>query len=363
MGNDDVKKYTFDEDARSEGVSLKCLSCGSPLEFNPETQRFVCLACESSFSREQLGERLDALSDEDDSEKQYYDENIKEYNCPSCGAVILADEHTTTDFCVYCRNPIIMKGRVSGQLKPNLIIPFKINKQEAKEILKQNLQGYGFMPSDFFSESNLDKVSGIYYPFWESDIDTNCTMTASATKVTTWSAGDRRFTKTSYYDVFRNGDIHFEDISVNALKSADKTLIEGVLPYPIEEHIPFDISYLTGFYAKKNDLEFKDVKSEINLKMQDYSSRILQNTIKGYSTYKVKEHDVRVKKQNKDYTLLPIWILSYKYNNKVYTFAVNGSTGKMFGDIPISKRKLTLSFFSIFLVLMLLLIILGGLFL
>jgi len=360
---EDVKKYTFNEDAKAEGVSLKCLNCGSPLEFNPETQLFVCSTCQSEFSREKLGRNLDDLNDDDEEQREFYDENIKEYHCPSCGAEILSDENTTTDFCVYCRNPVVFKGRVNGELKPDLIIPFKITKEEAKQILKEHLLCYGFIPDDFFEEANLDNVSGVYYPFWEADVDTNCTITATATKVDTWRAGDRRYTKTSYYDVYRNGDIHFEDLSVNALKSADKTLVEGVLPYPIKEHIPFDIAYLTGFHAKKNDLEFKDVRPEINLKMKDFSYKILRDSIGSYNSIKINSHNIRVKNQKKDYTLLPIWILSYKYNDKMYTFAVNGSTGKMFGDIPLSKSKLGWSFVSILFAIFLFATLLGGLFL
>ena len=196
-------KYTFDDDARAEGVSLKCLSCGSPLEFNPETQMFVCPACESEFTREKLGRNLDDLND-DEKQIEYYDESIKEYHCPSCGAEILSDENTTTDICVYCQNPVVFKGRVNGQLKPDLIIPFKITKEEAKQILYEHLMCYGFIPNDFFEEANLDHVSGIYYPFWESDVDTNCSLTATATKVETWRAGDRRYTKTSRKFSYRN---------------------------------------------------------------------------------------------------------------------------------------------------------------
>lgn len=351
---ENVKKYTF-EDENNEGVSLKCLHCGSPLVFDPDKQLFNCEVCKSEFKREEL--KIEAATKQDEE----FDAQIKEYDCPSCGAEIVTDNNTTTEFCAYCGNPVILRGRVNGVLRPDLIIPFKISKKKAMSIIVKELKKYSFIPNSFFKESNLEKISGIYYPFWESDIDAYCKIQARCTKVSTWTTGDKRYTKTSYYDVYRDGDIHFEDISVNALRSVDKTLVEGVLPYPIADHIPFDIVYLSGFYAKKNDLLYDEVKPEVDAKLNKYSKTVLLNTISSsYSTTNVVHSDVDVKKLHKDYTLLPIWILNYKYGSKDYTFAINGVTGKVFGDIPISKVKLFFLSFGICAAIFLLVLLLGG---
>ena len=270
---EEIKNNNFEFD-NSEGVSLKCLSCGSSLIFDPETQLFSCDVCHSSFTKDDL--KIEALSDND----QTYDETFTEYDCPSCGAEILTDETTSTEFCAYCGNPVVLKGRINGQLKPNLIIPFKIDKDKAKEILVNELRTYSYIPNSFFNEANLDKITGIYYPFWEADLDIDCKLYAECTKVDTWVNGDKRFTRTSYYNVRRDGDIHFDDITINALKSADKSLVEGILPYPIKDHIPFNIAYLSGFYAKKNDLTFNDVKGEINQKVGNYSYDLIKENIR-----------------------------------------------------------------------------------
>lgn len=354
---DDVSQYMFNEEFRSEGTSLKCPSCGSPLMFDPNTQKFSCEVCGSAFSKEEVEDKTLVLNQED----EVFDEVVKEYSCPSCGAEIMTDETTTTEFCAYCGNPVILKGRVNGEIKPNLIIPFSISKEEAKKLIFKHLKRYGFVPNSFHEEANLDKIQGIYYPFWESDIDTDSSLTAECTKTTTWTSGDKRYTKTSYYNVYRKGDIHFEDISVIALKSADKKLVEGVLPFPIKDHIKFDMAYLTGFYAKKFDLTYDEVRAEVKHKLNEYSERVLQNTISGYGSVKVKSHNNHVKNIRKDYTFLPVWILNYKYGEKNYTFAINGVTGKLFGDLPISKWKLTFAFFGFLIGLFILIAFLGGL--
>ena len=186
-------------------------------------------------------------------------------------------------------------------------------------------------------------------------------MSAECTKTTTWTSGDRRYTKTSYYNVHRRGNIHFEDISVIALKGADKKLVEGILPFPIKNHIKFDMSYLTGFYAKKYDLKYDDVRGEVKSKLNNYSLSILKETIHGHGTVRVTNHNNFVSNIRKDYTFLPVWILNYKHNNKNYTFAINGVTGKLFGDLPISKTKLTFAFFGFLFGLFILIAFLGGL--
>lgn len=351
---EDVSKYTFNEEFRAQGASYKCPSCGSPLMFNPETKGFDCDVCGSKFSKEEVESKTLP------KEEEYFDDVVKEYSCPSCGAEIIADDTTTTEYCAYCNNPVILKGRVSGQIKPNLIIPFAITKDKAKEIMKSFMKKYGFVPNDFFKESTLNKIQGVYYPFWESDIDTVASLSAECTQIRTWRSGDRRYTKTSYYNVQRNGNIHFEDISVLALKGADKPLVEGILPFPIKDHIKFDMAYLTGFYAKKFDLTYDDIKAEVRDKLNVFSQDILKSTISGYDTTTIRNFNNNVMNLNKDYTLLPVWILSYKHNNKNYTFAINGATGKVFGEIPISKTKLFFTFCGFLLGIFILLAFLGG---
>lgn len=320
----------------SHGASLSCPACGAPLTFNPSTGRFHCEFCLSTFDKKEIERTTPA-------ETETIAEALNEYSCPSCGATVVADLNTTADFCAYCGNPVILKGRISGEIKPNLIIPFKVSKLQAQDALKNFLKKKKFVPRSFFDQANLDKVTGVYHPFWEMDADTDSSINATATTTNVWVSGNKRYTKTNFFSVYRRGEIHFEDISVNALKDADKQLLEGVLPYPIKEHKPFAMEYLSGFLAKKYDLERKDVEGEARGKMYEYAGQILKDTIHGYDTVKIDKQSVVVNHATWDYTLLPIWVLAYRHHDKVYTFAVNGVTGKVFGEIPLSKLKLWLT--------------------
>jgi DNA-directed RNA polymerase subunit RPC12/RpoP len=320
----------------SSGASLICPACGAPLKFDPATQQFHCEFCLSKFSKKEIERPTPADVDT-------IDEALNEYNCPSCGATIVADLNTTADFCAFCGNPVILKGRVSGEIKPNLIIPFSVTKVQAQNILRDFLKKKKFVPASFFSQANLDKVTGVYHPFWELDADTDSSVNVTATTSSHWRSGNKEYTKTNYFNVFRSGEIHMEDISVHALKDADKQLLEGVLPYPIQSHQPFSMEYLSGFYAKKYDLSRKDVEGEARAKMYNYAGKILTDTITGYDSVHIDRQSVVVTHASWDYTLLPIWVLAYRYGGKVYNFAVNGVTGKVFGEIPLSKPKLWLT--------------------
>ena len=335
-------QQTQDMDLR-DASSLICPNCGAPIAYNADEGMFCCEYCLSKFSYQQMQtakQEMDAAHREDEA----YDEQLREYSCPSCGASILADQNTVAQFCAYCGNPVILKGRVSGQLKPRKIIPFAIGKDKAIEILKAYLAKKHFVPNDFRRDSTLEKITGIYHPFWMTDADTDCAIDASATRVSVWVTGNKEYTRTDFYHVWRRADIHFEDIATNALQSADKALVEGVLPFPIEAHRDFDMSYLSGFFAKRNDLSREDVKGEVSKRMREYAQTLLKQSIRGYDTVKVERNAVIVGNSNWDYTLLPIWVLNYRYHHQTYTFAINGYTGKLFGTLPLSRPKLGITF-------------------
>lgn len=344
----------------SEATSLLCPNCGAPITYDPDKGMFCCEYCRGEFSHQQMEEHRLAM-EASKAEDEAFDEQLQEYSCPSCGASILTDQTTVAQFCAYCGNPVILKGRVTGQLKPNKIIPFAIGKDKAIEMLRAHLAKRKFVPNDFKSDSTLDKIAGIYHPFWMTDADTDSVLDAEATRVSVRVSGNKRYTRTDYFHVWRRADIHFEDIATNALESADKTLMEGVLPYPIDAHRDFDMNYLSGFFAKRNDLSREDVKAEVHARMRRYAEQLLSSTIQGYDSVKVERTAVIVGNTNWDYTLLPIWVLNYRYHGKTYTFAINGYTGKMFGDLPISRPKLGITFGVVAAAIGALFSVLGGL--
>ena len=124
-------------------VTYKCPNCDAGLLFDPEKQKFVCEFCISEFTEEELGNTEAAKRAEAEAEEDAkFSEETNEYNCPSCGAEIITDINTVADTCYYCHNPIVLKGKVSGHMKPSKIIPFKFDKDEAKNIFLNFFEFY-----------------------------------------------------------------------------------------------------------------------------------------------------------------------------------------------------------------------------
>jgi hypothetical protein len=256
---------------------------------------------------------------------------------------VVAEESTIADFCLYCHNPVVALGRISGQMRPNRIIPFKYDKAEAEKRFLKFAKKKWFVPGSFFAASQVEKIKGIYYPFWVTDADTDSSISAHATRLRVWRRGNVEYTETSNFKIHRRGDIHFEDITTSAFSEADKKMLEGILPYPSEALQEFSMPYLSGFLAKKRDIERAELTDEVRRRMDNYTQQLLRGTVHGYNTVSVQDTQVNVLKSHWEYSLMPIWMLTYKgQNGKSYTYAMNGYTGKVYGELPVSLPKLGL---------------------
>ncbi len=331
------------------GVTYKCPNCDAGLIFDASKQRFVCEFCISDFSEDEIfttesHERAERAAREN---AEFCDE-LNEYNCPNCGAEVIADKSTVVHYCYYCHNSIVLSDRVSGVMKPTKIIPFKFDKAEATNIFLRYAGKKKFLPRDYLSSDNIDKISGIYYPFWVVDADTDGSLNTIAHKVRTWRMGNYRYTETSNFSVKREGAIHFEDISASAIKEEDKAMLEGILPYPLDAYSDFSMPYLLGYSAKKRNIERDDLSIEVRDRMHGYATTLLSRTVGNYTSVDAPAVGINIKSSHWEYALLPIWILTYKKETKrktkYYTYAMNGHTGKIYGELPVSIPKLALLF-------------------
>ncbi len=330
-------------------VTYKCPNCDAGLIFDPEKGKFVCEFCISDFTEDDLREKgAFDRTEQAEREQAEFSEHIKEYCCPSCGAEVIADENTVAGTCFYCHNPIVLSDKVSGNLKPSKIIPFAFDKEEAKARFLRFAKRKKFVPKSYAAPENAENISGVYYPFWVTDADTEADFDARGTKVRTWRMGNYRYTETSHYNIMRSGDIHFEDITTSAITEEDKAMLEGILPYPSDVHRDFSMPYLQGFVAKKRNIEREALSGEVRERMHGYASSLLQGTVHGYATVTDELTGIRISKSHWEYTLMPVWILNYKHKGKNYTYAMNGHTGKVYGELPISFPKLGILFGSLF---------------
>ncbi|MDY3917911.1 MAG: TFIIB-type zinc ribbon-containing protein [Candidatus Limivivens sp.] len=354
-------------------VSYKCPNCGGELRFDPVSQKYKCEYCLSYFDdvpeeeakRQEeytgAGEGTDSGSDRgaemgresgDAAETGGGDGaaggEAVVYTCPSCGAEIVTDATTAATFCYYCHNPVVLEGRLSGEYLPDRVIPFKLDKKKATEAFLSFVKKKKFVPGAFFNERQIEKLTGVYYPYWICDTKGNGELQGTATRVRVWQAGDMEYTETKTYLVKRAGAMELKELPKNALKKADRQLCEGVWPYDLGSSVPFEMGYLSGFQAEKRDLDRADLEEEVQADVQEYGKRLMRESVNSYDTFHVEKTQIQTEDQKWNYMLLPVWVLTYRDKaGKQYYYAMNGQNGEFGGVLPIDRGKLAALFFGV----------------
>ncbi len=360
---------------------FKCPRCGGQLEFDAASQQMKCPFCDSVFDPETLRRESDAhTSGTPDFSKepadaqwsgagQSWDEAddsaVQTYICKACGGEILSEATTAATSCPFCGNPVVLAGRVSGTLKPDYVIPFKMTKQQAMEQLKKFVGGKRFTPRFFAQENRLQEIKGVYVPFWLFDSDVSAAMQFDASNVRHWSDRDYDYTETSKYDVYRSGTMRFENIPVDGSKKMPDDLMDSLEPFFFDEAVDFQTAYLSGFLADKYDVSMEDSLPRANDRTKNSAKAALRGSVTGYATVTPKQEHVQIIPGKAKYALFPVWLLNTKYQGKTYTFAMNGQTGRFIGNLPVSKGKLGALFSAVTVgvgAVVFLLGLLGGLF-
>ena len=330
-------------------MNYTCPSCGAPLTFNPDTQRFGCEYCLSEFSPEKIQqmyaekeakENTAERAEERAQGKNEPEEEAVVYTCPSCGAEVVTTASTAATTCFYCHNPVVLGGRLSGEFRPDRVVPFAISKEKAVEIFMSFIKRKKFLPNDFASEKQIQNMTGIYFPYWYIDTQQDSHMTAIGTKVRSWRSGNKRYTETKTYRVVRGGDVIINNVFERALKSTDRDMLQCVHPFDLSKAEKFSMSYLSGFQAEKRDIEKRDIQQMVDAKIDEYCKEVLKSTAPGYSSIRVESYRDRTDIEKWSYSLLPVWVLTYKYKGKIFPYAINGQTGKTYGSLPASTGKL-----------------------
>ncbi|MGI6613483.1 MAG: hypothetical protein GX839_03990 [Fastidiosipila sp.] len=340
-------------------MEYKCPNCAGPLTYEPGTRDMVCPYCNSVVSIESL-EAMDAILEEaEESESQDWSyagnawqqgeqEGMAVYACNSCGGEIIGDESLGATACPFCGNRIVISSKFAGSLRPDLVVPFKLTKEEAKKALERHYLGKRLLPKVFRDKNHLDEVKGVYVPFWLFDAETGVKADYEASKTKRWSDSHFYYTETSHYHVHREGSMVFDQVPVDGSQAIDDTLMESLEPYDLKEAVDFQTAYLAGYFANKYDVAAESCFPRADERIQRSAKQAFRNTVRGYQTVNPKREEVSLTGSRVTYALLPVYLLSTSWENRNYLFAMNGQTGKLVGDLPLDKRAYRSWFFKIF---------------
>ena len=339
----------------------KCPNCGGSLEYNAETHILHCDYCLSDFTVEELEELNNKNKEQEQSAEENFDEHARMYSCPNCGAEIITDDTTTATFCYYCHSPVILSEKLKGSMKPDYVIPFKINREEAEKRFFEWMSSKKFLPKAFIDKKAVEKMCGVYYPYWMTDCTVDGRYTATGKNLRVWVVGDIEYTETKVYDIVREGRITFDNIKNFAMDNERAKLATGVQPFKDEDMEKFSMAYLSGFMAENRDIETEKMSETVKSQVNTYAGRLLENTVGGYNMLSNKSTSIKPVDMKWEYVLLPVWVVTYVAKDKVYYFALNGQTGKTVGQIPIDNKKLFLFGLALFAVFFAVIMLIGGL--
>ena len=317
--------------------TYKCPSCGNALKFEPNSATFACEFCGSTFDKEHLDRQDDkaAMQEKAKGEEQYL------YSCPSCGAELVTSDTTAATMCYYCHNPVVIMGRLQEEFRPDALLPFAYDKQSAKDRFFGWIRKKKYVPQEFISEESVQRLSGVYYPYWLADYEASASFTGEGQIVSHTSTAKHNITTTKYYSVSRDGDISFRNIQRSALQKADRKLSDGVHPFELNELVDFAPSFLSGFMAEKRDVAKEAIRSSVEAELTGYAQPLITSgtpysSLVGSTTMKLKGNRYR-------YALLPTWVMTYRGDEgKMYYYIMNGQTGQVCGVLPVDKKKLLL---------------------
>ncbi len=349
-------------------VNYQCPSCTGPLHFDSATGKLACDFCGSvfevaeiealyaqkeeqastTFQKEEAKKEEQAaqVSDVPEGEWGYSGDadwgadgaGMKAYICPSCAAELICDATTAATSCPYCGNPTIVPGQFAGTFKPDFVLPFKLKKEDAVRALKKHYEGKPLLPKAFSEENHVQEIKGVYVPFWLFNGEVDIDMDMDASSDNSYEQFNERITETKHYRLHREGTVAFERIPADGSSKMPDDYMDSIEPFDYGDLKPFSVAYLPGFLAEKYDVPVEECAARADERARNTARQAVINSAGFVNATPVRE-EMDLRRGKVDYALLPVWMLSTRYEGKNYLFAMNGQTGKMVGDLPSDSKR------------------------
>lgn len=325
-----------------ESVNYQCPACGGPLRYDGGKGKLVCDHCDSEFEVTQI-EAMFATAEAKAEERaagagaQTLDGG---YVCASCGAQLMTDGTVAVSRCPYCGNQTMQAATFTGDFKPDLVIPFKLDHKAAVAALDEHYKGKILLPREFKTGNHIDEVQGVYVPFWLYDSNANGSATFEATNTRSYMRGDDEIIETDHYTCERSGSMAFTLIPVDGSTRMPDGHMDSIEPYDYQFLVTYSSAYLPGFLANRWDEDADACRCRAEHRVTKSVENALGETVTGYATVDCTSSNVDCGWHDEKCALFPVWMLSTSWEGQNFLFAMNGQTGRLVGDLPISKPKL-----------------------
>lgn len=309
-----------------------CPACAAALRFRPALGKLECISCGNTYEVSEFADKKEASQSSFSGENDTMECNI--YTCTSCGAELAVNGVESSTFCSYCGQPTIVFSRVSSALKPKHIIPFSVSKEQAITAIRSHISKGFFVPNEI-KNFEIERVRGIYLPFWLYDIDySDCQYLSGQVK-------QGKHTVTKYF--YREAECTFHDMTLDASRQLSDESSQRLEPYNTSVLKPFETGYLSGFYADCYDMKSEQLTPLAISRAKSLFDGEVAKTVRA-SNIQILNNNAKYEIRKSEYTMFPAWFLTFRYQNEPYTILVNGQTCKVIGAVPYTKARITVLF-------------------
>ena len=302
-------------------MQFKCVNCGGNVVYDPKSGNMICVSCNSVNSEE--------IVKQEDS-----------YTCPACGGALKVNDFTSATRCEYCGAYNIIDEKITYPYGPDLVLPFRFSKEQATELLRKEFKDELFCPNDFLSQRTLEDLKGNYVPFWLYSYDTHAVWSGIGTKVRKWRSGDIEYTEISEYNVYREMDIDFKRIPVDASIPMPDQIMDLMEPYEYKDLEAFQPKYLSGFQGETYNQTPVELEKRAKSKADMDTEAWLNSTMTGYNSLRPSQKQFTHQPNAREFAMMPVWKYVYRYHNTNFEYYINGQTGKVYGKLPKSTSKI-----------------------
>ena len=331
-----------------------CKNCGAELFFDPKTGKLHCDYCGSDFDPELYDFTPEDEAKEDQTIPQFSEEggpdasysgdtatdesvsldDLVVYKCPNCGAEVITSKKTVATTCVYCNRAITLTGNVSGEFRPDYVLPFKKERKDVEAAYRALCKHSFLTPRLFSHDSTVEKIKGMYVPYWMYTFDGVSSMQVRAENIHIYRVGDDEVTETSSYLISEEGKGHFERVPADAMKEMDNDMMDSIEPFDFSQLTKFNPAYLTGFYTQRWDETSEENEPRAKERAHKALSEAVLSHTGSYNTRTIESEHNEWSEVKVEQVMIPVWMMYTEYKGKKYVFGMNGQTGKMMGRIP-----------------------------
>ena len=322
------------------------------LTYDIRSRLMLCDSCHGMW-------HVNELKDEGERKDQGTLDTV-EYLCPSCGASVHSSQTTATSFCSFCGSEVVLTERLSSMRRPDRILPFRVTREECENIYRNKIKNSPYAPDFLLEQETIDHFRPVYIPYWRYSFHAEGVTEATGLK----KYSDLSYNYVDTYDfrlscavtvshMIYDASTAFEDETAQKLNFI--TSESSALSLDDKDAtLPFHPAYLCGMYAEAPDAEPVIYEDHLEPMAKDELTAAACISTGTNITIPMPEKrtaDVQL-------LLLPVWLLANRQGGRVLYTAVNGSSGNIVCETPVSNKRfarLTAGLFAIFLVIMLIL--------